>query len=361
MPPKKTAAPSTKAKQAPQKTAPPLPPPPPAPAFNLKDTVASIRVGPKSAVVKDHYDAVVASKSQESPEEAAQNRKNGEAYSLKRFHNDIKYFLIDTFAHQAPALLDLCCGQGGDLQKWMRSGIKYVKGIDISANALDEARRRYAALSMAVANGGTHRNGPMPSIEFQHSNELGSGLVRAGASPYSVVTCFFAIQYFFKDEGMLHALFRNVAENLRPGGYFVGTCPDGKEVMKLIGEGAVEYVTPRVSVSREWKGEHQAFGSSYTMSINDTVTASTQATVNLEYLAFENVLVLTAAKYGLKPVAWASVPSHNKAPLDSMLRPASSKHGLFRHFRPNPKLFGEEDDDLMDASSTYAAFAFQKT
>lgn len=353
MPPKKPAA-ATKAKQAP-----PLPPPPPAPAFNLKDAVASIRVGPKSTTVKDHYDAVVASKGHESPEEAMQIRKSGEAYSLKRFHNDIKYYLIDTFAHDAPALLDLCCGQGGDLQKWMRAGIKYVKGIDISRNALEEARRRYAALSASATHG--NRNGPLPAVDFMHSQELGSGSVRAGDSQFPVVTCFFAIQYFFKDKDMLHALFRNVSDNLQPGGFFVGTCPDGKEVMKLIGEGALEYSTPRVNVSREWKGEHQAFGSAYAMSINDTVTASTQATVNLEYLAFENVLLLTAAKYGLRPVDWAAVPSHNKAPLNNMLRPPGGKHNLFRRFKPNPKLFGEDDDDLLEASSTYVAFAFSKT
>jgi hypothetical protein len=54
------------------------------------------------------------------------------AAPLKYFHNLIKTRLIQRFAGDADKLLDLACGRGGDLYKWIRSGIKYVRGYDIA-------------------------------------------------------------------------------------------------------------------------------------------------------------------------------------------------------------------------------------
>ncbi len=104
--------------------------------------------------------------------QALQQRRQGAALPLKLFHNDIKRRLLakcacgsatlvcttrtGLWAHTAPglpsarrfarrgcSLLDLCCGRGGDLQKWRDCGVRYVYGVDISRNEVDEAMRRY--------------------------------------------------------------------------------------------------------------------------------------------------------------------------------------------------------------------------
>jgi hypothetical protein len=59
-------------------------------------------------------------------------RDEGMAAPLKHFHNLIKTRLIQRFAGNVDKLLDLACGRGGDLHKWMRSGIKYARGYDIA-------------------------------------------------------------------------------------------------------------------------------------------------------------------------------------------------------------------------------------
>ena len=55
------------------------------------------------------------------------------AAPLKRYHNKIKRMLIQRFAKDCSALLDLACGRGGDLMKWVDAGVKYVRGYDIAA------------------------------------------------------------------------------------------------------------------------------------------------------------------------------------------------------------------------------------
>lgn len=36
-------------------------------------------------------------------------------------------------------LLDLACGRGGDMWKWLDAGLSYVKGYDLSPGEISEA------------------------------------------------------------------------------------------------------------------------------------------------------------------------------------------------------------------------------
>jgi hypothetical protein len=56
-----------------------------------------------------------------------------------------------------------------------------------------------------------------PDIVFEASDQLGSAEVREKA-PFQVVTCMFAIHYFFAASEMLDRFLTNVATNLEPGG-----------------------------------------------------------------------------------------------------------------------------------------------
>ena len=46
------------------------------------------------------------------------------------------------FASGAGSLLDLACGRGGDIWKWLDAGIARVKGVDLSPGEIEEARKR---------------------------------------------------------------------------------------------------------------------------------------------------------------------------------------------------------------------------
>ena len=88
----------------------------------------------------DHYDAKA--RPGMSARQAIAERAAGPSAAIKRYHNDVKRCLIDIFATGAPRYLDVACGRGGDIWKWIDAGITVVKGIDLSPGEIEEARKR---------------------------------------------------------------------------------------------------------------------------------------------------------------------------------------------------------------------------
>jgi 2-polyprenyl-3-methyl-5-hydroxy-6-metoxy-1,4-benzoquinol methylase len=84
------------------------------------------------------------------------------AAPLKRFHNKIKRLLIQRFALDCDSLLDIACGRGGDLLKWVDADIKYVRGFDIAEEEV---------CSAIVSTGHA-----MCRIDLPHSQALASHL-----------------------------------------------------------------------------------------------------------------------------------------------------------------------------------------
>ena len=63
-------------------------------------------------------------------------------YNMRRFHNNVKRQLYDKYTKNIDKLLDLACGKGGDLDKWVSNNIKTVIGYDIDEKSIIEAQRR---------------------------------------------------------------------------------------------------------------------------------------------------------------------------------------------------------------------------
>ena len=52
---------------------------------------------------------------------------------------------------------------------------------------------------------------------------------------FDVVSSQFSIHYFFESKKTLENFLQNVTDNLKKGGYFIGTCFDGKRVFETLG------------------------------------------------------------------------------------------------------------------------------
>ena len=63
--------------------------------------------------------------------------------NLRDFHNWLKKDLIMRNTSDGESLLDLGCGQGGDLLKWGAANLGNVCGVDISQQSLVELLQRY--------------------------------------------------------------------------------------------------------------------------------------------------------------------------------------------------------------------------
>jgi len=196
------------------------------------------------------------------------NRSNDETSTrgLRDFHNlYVKKNLISAVSNRGDTLIDYAVGKAGDMSKWIRSKLSFVFGIDISKdnihNQMDgacarflKARRKYPQMPLAlfvVGNSGLNiRNGEAFSTEKdkQITNAVfGTGPKDAGLlgrgvynqygvanSGFQISSCQFAMHYFFENKTTFHQFLRNLADCTKVGGYFIGTCYDGKSVFDLL-------------------------------------------------------------------------------------------------------------------------------
>jgi mRNA (guanine-N7-)-methyltransferase len=193
--------------------------------------------------------------------------------SLKDFHNlYVKRKLITGVSKTRDTLIDLAVGKAGDLSKWVSANLSFVFGIDISKdniqNKKDGACARYLntrkkfpkamnAIFLHGNSGLNIRNGDAFATDKEKRiakaifgngpkdrNVLEEGVFRnhgIGLEGFQICSCQFALHYFFENAKTLHSFLRNIADCTATGGYFIGTCYDGKKVFKLL--------------SSKWQGE----------------------------------------------------------------------------------------------------------
>jgi len=190
--------------------------------------------------------------------------------SLRDFHNRyVKSKLISGVAksQRGISLIDYAVGKAGDLQKWLRNNISFVFGVDISRdnihNTLDGACARYLkelkkhkgadttkALFVNGNSGMNIRTGEAFTTDKDKQitkaifgvgpkdrKILGEGVYRQYGvveQGFHISSVQFALHYFFENNTTFHNFLRNVSECTRIGGYFIGTCYDGKSVFKML-------------------------------------------------------------------------------------------------------------------------------
>ena len=151
-------------------------------------------------------------------------------------------------------LLDLACGKGGDLHKWNNNNIKRVVGIDINSNNIydpkDGACVRYNEFIKKMETFNITSN--LEQVDFlygdvsiniktsecmksEHSRELQQELWKVyDKRGFDLISIQFALHYLFETESKLDGFLKNVSENLRAGGLFIGTCFDGNSIYELL-------------------------------------------------------------------------------------------------------------------------------
>jgi len=179
--------------------------------------------------------------------------------SMMDFHNHwVKnYSLIGKEAKQGGSLLDLACGKGGDLNKWIKAGVKDVVGFDYVAdnieNPIDGVYARLSNVQRDIPKDARYIFLPMdcsktlsPKMTYNDKDKevarvlwgegqaAGSGqLLRYWGmmkDAFDIVSCQFAVHYFFENEKTLDTFLDNVDKYMKPGCRFIGTCLDGAKV-----------------------------------------------------------------------------------------------------------------------------------
>ena len=192
--------------------------------------------------------------------------------TLRKFHNEwIKgaVLLKTVMRGGGKSLVDIGCGRGGDLHKWTGPDVAagFVLGVDPAGEdirdpkagaykrlfqkweevgrdnvppivfAIGDARQTLVDGTAGIGQeekdilrsifGRVGPEGPVP----KYVEEKAAGRLKLGAD---VVSCMFAMHYFFESVQILESFMKNLRDIVRPGGYFIGCCFDGEGAFKKL-------------------------------------------------------------------------------------------------------------------------------
>ena len=172
-------------------------------------------------------------------------KKTANAKGMRAFNNWIKSNMILTYCKNKNSVLDIGCGRGGDLLKFIRAGIKEYVGVDIDNNGLfvinDSAFHRYTDLKS--------KNKNIPPMHFINADARGLFTVEAqkniipnmsesnkeliktllsGNEKYDVINCQFTLHYYLSDKLSWSNFCKNLNNHMENNSYLLVTCFDGK-------------------------------------------------------------------------------------------------------------------------------------
>jgi mRNA (guanine-N7-)-methyltransferase len=169
-----------------------------------------------------------------------EGRKASRVLFLRTFNNWVKATMINKYTfllgrnRENLSILDLCCGRGGDLEKFFRSKVQIYVGSDLAQESLKNAMDRFEKL----------KNEKFKDLKCKCyficedlSSSKNNLMVRIPNEIYfDFVSCQFALHYHFETEVRLRTFLKNVVERLNHGGYFIGTIIDSNVMVKRLRE-----------------------------------------------------------------------------------------------------------------------------
>ena len=209
-------------------------------------------------------------------------RNNLLSVHMLNFHNQgIKKMLYDK-PNVKGKLLELCCGEAGDLSRWLDSGYSFVFGVDfVKRNIYNPKSGCYSRMlkmkskfrqlhkgnttkvyfpDMVFAAGDCSlrlKDGTSAAlIDDSESEKIMKNVLNGrssgdihlkhiygkGSHGFDAVSCMFAIHYFFESENKLDGFLSNVSDNLKVGGKFFCTFMNGDKVISEITRNGGDYI-----------------------------------------------------------------------------------------------------------------------
>lgn len=171
--------------------------------------------------------------------------------NLRKFHNFIKFNIILDSCKRTNAknLLDVACGRGGDLQKWInnKNNLQYILAFDSHKESIFSSLKKGDTFDGAIArfqNVKQSFRGKMPYIVFKNLSILDNNILEKLNSidsnkKYDIVSCQFALHYFCENDNILNNVLSIISIKLRTGGLFIGTATDGDLIYKILNNGNV--------------------------------------------------------------------------------------------------------------------------
>lgn len=134
-------------------------------------------------------------------------------------------------------IFDFACGKGVDLNKIIKGRYSELVGMDFDLNNINFAIEYYKGLSVKFKPRAFYFRGdgsklifPNQACGFTDTDKVSARKYIPMKYYFDVVSVQFAMHYFFENEIKLRSFIQNLNDNLKIGGYYIGTCFDGKRI-----------------------------------------------------------------------------------------------------------------------------------
>lgn len=220
-------------------------------------------------------------------------RAHGRQMALRTENNLIKREFLNQWVKRGSKVLDVGCGQGGDIHKWRHLGVDVLVGVDPNPDAIEEARRR------SQGRLGVFYVGDVCTVNPKEK--------------FDVICYNFSLQY--QSLELLYEVRKRLVE---PTGIFLGVVTDSSR-LQLAEENGI-HVTPIT------ENEIEVFIPNTPYYVNGPVR---------EPILKKEELIRTAEKLGMKLELWEPFSIYAKF-VFSLVRHEDSHHPPSRGSRIHP-------------------------
>lgn len=282
--------------------------------------------------------------------ETRDSRRQSPIFQLRQFNNWLKYVLIDLHTRPGNSVLDLCCGKGGDLHKWMQACVSTYVGCDIARLSVSEAAKRFNNLDKPSPFRPILRVGDCFDVSI--SKHIPESIL------FDIVSCQFSMHYAFENVKRVRQFLQNVTDRLKPGGFFIGTTVDANVVVRKIravnelqiSNAIYQIRFDKVHAKKRFP-VNNPYGIRYSFTLDQSVEECPEFLVH--FPTFEKL----AAEYDLKLVMHSNF--HDFFTEFSDENSYANYHRLLFSMRAVDQ-HGTISPDEWDAIYLYTAFAFRK-
>ena len=218
--------------------------------------------------------------------------------SMRVFHNDIKLKLLSKYSKLSndTQLLDIGVGRGGDMHKWNKCNIQSVVGVDINRSFVIDAINRFRSCRYLW--------GKNYKFFYTLPNKMFKKFLseKNVHTSFDIISCMFAFHYFWSSEEYLRSILSQISESLKPGGYFIGTCPSGEHITNLMNDNK-EFQNTALYIKRHCKTKMHKPGIKIDFLLTGTLYFGESA-LSTEYLVFKETFEKIAKEYKLDLVEY---------------------------------------------------------
>ena len=147
--------------------------------------------------------------------------------NYNKVHRLIKSKLYNKYTKLNGNLLELCSGQGGDISNW--NSQKYVLGIEVDSNAINQAKQRFENKKYEFINADLNHyiyDNHNAGIELSDINKL--KVIKKNT--FNTVSLQFCIHYFIQNPKIFQNLLSSISDSLAIDGYLIGTSFDKQKI-----------------------------------------------------------------------------------------------------------------------------------